>query len=162
MTRGDQAPGQTRATAPRSSSTRSIDLTVPPASSPGPGKVAAVGRLVVVVPLREGAHGDALALLREGPPLELERDGLDRYQAFLSRHEAILVLEGPGVGGIAAPRWGDLSTWRDGARWQRCARSPPRLAESIHSWERAGDLEGIFFGPQPGPGDSEGGDAVGT
>jgi len=161
MKRADPGARSVR-TAARCSSTRSIGLTVPPAGSPGPGKVAAVGRLVVVVPLREGAHRDALALLREGPPLELERDGLDRYQAFLSSREAILVLEGPGVGGSDAPPWEDLSTWRDGARWQRCAQSSPRLAESIHSWERAPDLQGVFFGPLPGPGDSEGGDAVGT
>lgn len=121
-----------------------------------------MGQLVVVIPLREGAHGDALALLREGPPMELEASGLERYHAFLSSREAILVLEGPGVGERDRLQWEDLSAWRNGSRWQHCAQSPPHLAESIYSWERAPDLKGVFFGPLPGPGDSEGGDAVGT
>jgi hypothetical protein len=119
-----------------------------------------MGRLVVLVPLREAAHRDALALLRNGPPLELEEGALDRYWAFLSIHEAILVLEGPGVEGHDG--WRDPSTWRDGSRWKDCARSPPRLLEAVRSWERPPNLVGVFFGPLPGPGDSEGGDAAGA
>lgn len=121
-----------------------------------------MGRLVVVVPLREGAHGDALALLREGPPVDLEGSELERYEAFLSGREAILVLQGPGVGRRDSLRWEDLSAWRNGSGWQRCAQSPPYVAESISSWERAPDLKGVSFGALPGPGDSEGGDAVVT
>jgi hypothetical protein len=120
-----------------------------------------MGRLVVVVPLREDAHREALALLRQGPPLDLEAHGVQGYWAFVTGGEAVLVLEGPGIGqSDGGPPWQDLSEWRDGARWQRCAQSLPRLAESIHSWERPQDLEGVFFGPLPGPGDSEGGDVL--
>lgn len=119
-----------------------------------------MGCLLVVVPLRESAHEDALVLLRQGPPLDLETRGVRRYWAFLAGGEAVLVLEGPAVGLSDAAPWRDLSGWRDGARWERCARSPPRLAESIHSWERPPDLEGVFFGPLPGPGDSDGGDVL--
>jgi hypothetical protein len=117
-----------------------------------------MGRLVVVVPLREDAHRDALALLRQGPPLDLEAGGVERYGAFMTDREAILVLEIPGLPGSDGLPWQDLSSWRNGAGWQRCASSPPRLAESIHSWERPRDLEGVFFGPLPGPGNSDGGD----
>jgi hypothetical protein len=117
-----------------------------------------VGRVVVVVPLKDDAHGDALGLLRDGPPMDL--DMLKEYQAFLSSREAVIVLEGPGVGPDDGRPWDDLTAWRDGPRWRRCAASAPRIAESVHAWERAQDLEGVFFGPQPGPGDSEGGDAI--
>jgi hypothetical protein len=119
-----------------------------------------MSRLVVVVPLRKGGHRDALALLRQGPPLDLEAGGVQRYWAFMTNREAILVLEGPGVERSDGSSWQDLSIWRDGARWERCAQSPPRLSESIHFWERPPDLEGVFFGPLPGPGDSEGGDVL--
>jgi hypothetical protein len=118
-----------------------------------------MGRLVVVVPLREDAHRDALALLRQGPPVDLEAHGVQGYWAFVTSGEAVLVLEGPGIGrSDGGSPWQDLSAWRDGARWQQCAHGRPRLAESIHSWERPRDLEGVSFGPLPGPGDSDGGD----
>lgn len=121
-----------------------------------------MGRLVVIVPLRKDAFKEAKTLLRQGPPLDLGNSGVERYQAFVSNREAVLALEGPLVGKSDGPSWDDISTWRNGARWERCARSAPRLAEGIHAWERATELTGVFFGPLPGPGDSEGGDAVGT
>jgi hypothetical protein len=116
-----------------------------------------MGRVVVVVPLLDGADREARGLLRAGPPLEIEH--LQRYRAYLSPREAIILLEGPGVGPGRGP-WGDLTAWRDGSAWTRCAASAPRIAECVHSWERSPDLQGVFFGPLPGPGDSEGGDAI--
>lgn len=117
-----------------------------------------MGRVVIVVPLKEEAHRDVPNLLRRGPPVEVDR--LNGYKAFLSSREAVIVLEGPGLGLDDGRPWDDLTAWRDGSRWARCAASSPRIAASVHSWERTDDLEGVFFGPQPGPGDSEGGDAV--
>ena len=119
-----------------------------------------MGRLLLVVPLLEDSHRDASALLRQGPPLNLEASGVERYGAFMTNREAILVLEGTWLGGSDRLPWQDLSSWRNGAAWQRCASAPPRLAEVIHSWERPRDLEGVFFGPLPGPGDSDGGDIL--
>jgi hypothetical protein len=119
-----------------------------------------MGRLVVVVPLREGAQEDALDLLRQGPPLDLEPGKVQSYSAFVTDREAVLVLEGPRVGRSDGLPWQELSAWRDGARWKQCAESHPRLGESVHSWEPPPDLEGLFFGPLPGPGDSDGGDVL--
>ena len=56
--------------------------------------------------------------------------------------------------------WEDVSAWREGSRWERCLESGPRFAEIMHAWEPPGKLEGLFFGPLPGPGDSEGGDVL--
>jgi hypothetical protein len=123
-------------------------------------KVAAMGRLAIIVPLREDAHEEALALLQEGPPLDPQAGEVERYWAFLSRSEAVLVFEGTGIDREDGTLWEDLSGWTNGARWERCAESAPRLAHSVHSWRRPAELEGIFFGPLPGPGDSEGGDTV--
>lgn len=55
-----------------------------------------MGRLVVIVPLREGAYPEAQALLRQGPPLEPQDGAVERYWAFLSRAEAVLGLRGTG------------------------------------------------------------------
>lgn len=90
----------------------------------------------------------------------MEIDRLHGYQAFLSSREAVIVLEGPGVVPDDGHPWDDLTAWKGASRWARCAASAPRIARSVHSWERSEDLEGVFFGPQPGPGDSEGGDTV--
>jgi hypothetical protein len=122
--------------------------------------VEKMGRLVVIVQLREGAQGEALALLRGGPPFELHIDALDRYAAFLSTREAVLLLEGSGVNEDTVP-WGEFSRWRDGSAWKRCAEGAPRLGELMDSSERPPNLTGVFFGPLPGPGDSEGGDTAG-
>ena len=121
-----------------------------------------MGRLVIVVPLREGGDREARALLRQGPPVEPERGSLERYWAFVTNREAVLVFEAPGLGANDGAPWRDVSAWREGSRWERCTESAPRLAQSIRSWERPPELDGLFFGPQPGPGDSEGGDVIGT
>jgi hypothetical protein len=120
-----------------------------------------MGRLVIVLPLRDGAHRDALDLLGGGPPFELSSEGLERFRAYVSAREAVLVLEGSEVGKDVNP-WNDLAQWRDGPAWQCCAEAPPRLAELVASSERPPDMPGLFFGPLPGPGDSEGGDAAGA
>jgi hypothetical protein len=117
-----------------------------------------MGRVVIVVPLRAGTSRDALDLLRSGPPIEIER--LERSMAFLSSDEAVMVLEGPDLNPKDGRPWEDPSAWRDGARWVRCAASTPRIAATVLAWERSPDLQGVFFGPLPGPGDSEGGDAL--
>ena len=36
-------------------------------------------------------------------------------------------------------------------------RRTPHVPGEVFSWERIFDLEGVSFGPQPGPGDSDGG-----
>jgi hypothetical protein len=118
-----------------------------------------VGRLCIVLPLRQGRAGEAKALLRQGPPIDPVNGAFERYAAFVSEREAILVLEGPGVGTAQIP-WTDVTAWKEGDRWKRCLRAGPRVAEVIHSWKRPPELDGVSFGPSPGPGDSEGGDAI--
>lgn len=116
-----------------------------------------MGQLVVVVPLRGGAATEARALLRQGPPVEPEKGGLHRYAAFVTMREAVLVLEGPGIQAGNGTPWLDVASWKDGPRWEGCVGAPPRLAENIDTWQRVPELTGVFFGPLPGPGDSEGG-----
>jgi hypothetical protein len=131
-----------------------------PEASPRVG-FGPMGRLVIILPLRDGAHRDVVGLLRSGPPFELSAEGLERFGAYVSTREAVLVLEGAEVGKDAVP-WKDLAQWRDSPAWQRCAEAPPRLADLVASSERPPELAGLFFGPLPGPGDSEGGGAAGA
>jgi hypothetical protein len=116
-----------------------------------------MGRLVVVIPLREGTTAEVRALLTGGPPVELSEGDLDSYAAFVSSREAVLVLNGPVVNPGAGGAWLDVSAWKEGAAWARCLDAPPRLAEHASSSQRPPELTGVFFGPTPGPGDSEGG-----
>jgi hypothetical protein len=116
-----------------------------------------VGRLLVVVSLRPGTSAEVASLLRKGPPLPVGDGGLDRCGAFVSPLEAVFLFEGPEVSPELSSAWRDVSRWTDGDRWKGLSDGPPRVAESIMSWQRAPDMEGFFFGPLPGPGDSEGG-----
>ncbi len=119
-----------------------------------------MARLVIVVPLREGVRADVEELLREGPPVEVP--DLERYVASLTDAEAVLTVEGPDVGPEDGRPWGATSAWRDATRWERCAAGPPRIGRCVHAWEQTPELEGVFFGPEPGPGDSEGGEPLGA
>jgi hypothetical protein len=118
-----------------------------------------VARIVVVLPLQPGAAGEARSLLRPGLPVEPPAGSLQRCAVYLSDREAIVLLEGPGVHALV-PRWEAVSSWTEGHRWAGLLRSDPRIAELISAWEEPPDLEGLSFGPLPGPGDSEGGDAT--
>jgi hypothetical protein len=111
-----------------------------------------VRHFVVTARLKPGVAAEALALLREGPPFELEGSGLDRHMAFVGDDELVLVFEGEraeektgqfleGAGPLGELIQGEPSLWRE-----------------VFSWERPPQLEGLTFGPDPGPGDSDGGE----
>ena len=44
-----------------------------------PRSISSMGRLVIVVPLRNGTKERARELLEEGPPFELEETQLERH-----------------------------------------------------------------------------------
>jgi acetylornithine/N-succinyldiaminopimelate aminotransferase len=48
-----------------------------------------MGRLVVVIPLREGTTAEVRALLTGGPPVELSEGDLDSYAAFVSSRDIL-------------------------------------------------------------------------
>ncbi len=116
-----------------------------------------MSRLVVVVPLEEGAQDRARELLRNGPPFDPQAAGLERHHVFLTDNEAIFVFEADApdaVEQLAA----DESLWEAVAGWTDLVGGSPLLAEDVYSWIRPLQPEEVFFGPTPGPGDSEGGD----
>lgn len=116
-----------------------------------------MSRLVLVVPLAEGARERARALLRLGPPFDPDAAGLERHHVFLTDYELVFVFEADApqaVERLAA----DETLWEAAAGWSDLVAGPPRLAEDVYSWIRSPEPEEVFYGSTPGPGDSEGGD----
>jgi hypothetical protein len=117
-----------------------------------------VGRLVAVLPLKPGARARAEALLREGPPFDLEETQFDRHQVFVTDREVVFVFEGEGPSHTLHLPAEDPALWKAAAGWQACLSERPRIAVTAYSWERSTDEEGVSFRSTPGPGDSDGGD----
>jgi hypothetical protein len=117
-----------------------------------------MGRLVAVLPLKPGARARAEALLREGPPFDVEETQFDRHLVFLTDREVVFVFEGEGPSRTLHLPAEDPALWKAAADWQACLSERPRVAVTAYSWERSTDEEGVSFGSTPGPGDSDGGD----
>lgn len=117
-----------------------------------------MGRLVVVVPLKDGASEKARALLAKGPPFDLEATEFDRHEVYLSEREAIFLFETPGPSATLKLPGEDPSLWKVAATWQPLMAGRPRKALTAYSWRRAKDRGALSFEPTPGQGDSEGGD----
>jgi hypothetical protein len=117
-----------------------------------------MSNLVVVLPLKEGAHERARALLAEGPPFDLERTGFDRHQVFLTEREVVFVFEAPGSAATLVLPGEEPSLWKVAAAWQPLMAGRPRKGETVYAWARAERPEGVSYAPTPGAGDSEGGD----
>jgi len=95
-----------------------------------------VSRLVLVVPLKEGAAGRTRELLGEGPPFELETTHLERHEVFLTEHEAVFVFDTAGEAPALELEAGNPQLRRAAAAWREVMAGRPRKAETAFSWER--------------------------
>jgi hypothetical protein len=116
-----------------------------------------VGRILVVIPLKPGTHGQVRGLVRNGPPFDPEAVGLERHHVFLTEHEVVFVFEGEAPAAFE-PLVGHIEVWTAAAQWAEVAAGPPRVADDLYDWIRPEPLENVLYSPTPGPGDSEGGD----
>lgn len=98
-----------------------------------------MSRLVVVVPLKEGAYPKARELLDQGPPFDLERSRFDRHDVFLTEREVVFVFEAPGEAATLELSADDPAVWKAAAAWRECMAARPRKAEVAFSWERAAE-----------------------
>jgi hypothetical protein len=121
------------------------------------GEEPSLSRVVVILPLKEGARDRAAAILEHGPPFDPEQAGLDRHQVFLNDREAIFVFEADGADAVDR-LVKDTSLWGAAAPWKELVAGPPRLADEAFSWLLTHPLEYITSAASPGPGDSDGGD----
>jgi hypothetical protein len=95
-----------------------------------------VSRLVLVVPLKEGAREEARRLLAEGPPFSLAETRFDRHEVYLTASEAVFVFEAPEEPATLDLRAEDPALWRAAAAWRRVMAGRPRVAETAFTWRR--------------------------
>jgi hypothetical protein len=116
-------------------------------------------RVIVIVPLKPGAHGSVRRLLQQGPPFDPGAiEGLDRHQVFLTPDEAVFVFDSPVPADALAPLLADPKLWEAVSAWGEYVAGAPRIADEVFSWTRSEAPEDVSFLPTPGPGDSDGGD----
>jgi hypothetical protein len=102
-----------------------------------------VQRLVVVLPLTEGAHEQARALLADGPPFDLGETQYVRHEVFLTTDEVVFVFEaGDDAPATLSIRAEDPSVWRAAAAWRPLMADRPRKAETVFAWEREDGPDG--------------------
>jgi hypothetical protein len=78
----------------------------------------------------------------------------------VTSQEVVFVFEGGESTARQVSKLEDLATWANSAHWADRVVGRPRSAAPVFWFERGRDMEGVFFGPTPGPGDSEGGDLI--
>lgn len=103
-------------------------------------------RLMIVARLREGAHEAAEALLREGPPFEVEEVGLHSHGAYLTAGEVVFTFEAPEVEWIVNELVDDRVTSAAFGPWERLIEGTPRLAHERFYWTRHQDKIGLGLG----------------
>ena len=116
------------------------------------------GRFVITARLKPGSAPEALELIRQGPPFDLEGSRLERHMAFMSDDELVLVFEGVHAAEEARRLLQGSPDPKVTDRLGDLIEGEPTLPREVFSWERPTELEGVTFGPDPGPGDSEGGE----
>lgn len=121
------------------------------------GEEQTLSRVVVVLPLQEGAHDRAASVLEQGPPFDPKEAGLERHQVFLTDHEVIFVFEADAPEAVNR-LVDDTTLWSAAAAWKELVVGPPRLAEEAFSWVRPHPDEYISSAASPGSDDSDGGD----
>lgn len=103
----------------------------------GLGGGGAPARLLVLVPLKEGAAPAARRLLRSGPPFAPAQAGLERHEAYLTASEAVFVFESlEGEDGLRRLLT-SASVWEAAPAWRELIAGPPRVAEAVYTWEQA-------------------------
>jgi hypothetical protein len=103
-----------------------------------------VSHVVVTARLEPGAAPKAAERLRG-----LDTSGLDQLRAFVGEDAVVLLVEGD-IEPDLLPAVAD--------RLKELIDQEPSLAREVFGWEHPAELEGVSFGPDPGPGDSEGGE----
>lgn len=107
--------------------------------------------------LREGSGPKVAELLREGPPFDIDQTSLERHEVFLGENEVVFLFEGPHAEAEARRLLLDAGVLSRVGRIGLHIEGRPRLPAEVFRWERPPRLDGVAFGAQPGPGDSEGG-----
>ena len=99
----------------------------------------ATRRTALVLPVKKDAHRAVRRLLEAGPPFDPEQTtGLDRHEVFLTSEEVVFVFESKLGAEALEPLLAEPELWEAAAAWRDHLAGPPRLAEDVFSWTRAG------------------------
>jgi hypothetical protein len=105
-----------------------------------------MNRLMIVARLRDDAYDEADVLLREGPPFEPERAGLERHAAYLTAGEVVFVFEAPEVEWKVNELIDDPAIASFFAPWEKLIDGTPRLAHERYYWSRSDEKVGFGLG----------------
>jgi hypothetical protein len=114
-------------------------------------------RFVFTVRLKPGSLGEVRAILRQGPPFDIESTTLERHQVFLAGDELIILFEGLHADAEVRGLLDNSAAFGGARRLAAHIVGPPTVLEEVFSWERPAELDGVSFSVQPGVGYSEGG-----
>jgi hypothetical protein len=103
-------------------------------------------RLMIVARLRDDAHEEAEALLREGPPFDPEKLGLERHAAYLTAGEIVFIFEAPEVEWIVNDLVDDPAVAALFTPWEKLIEGPARLAHERFYWSREEEKLGVGLG----------------
>jgi hypothetical protein len=118
-----------------------------------------VRRFLVTARIRRGSKDAVRAILRQGPPFQLPDTSLTRHTVFLAGDEIVFLFEGVHADEEVRRLVHQPDVLGQASRIGAHLTGRPRFPEEVFSWERPELVEGLSFGPLPGPGDSEGGPA---
>jgi hypothetical protein len=96
-------------------------------------------QLAVVARLKQGAEPEALKLVAEGPPFELEGSGLERHEVYVSAGEVVFVFEGDDAEWVVDALVDDPLQWPVIVAldaWRPLVEGTPRLARGVFAWQR--------------------------
>jgi hypothetical protein len=99
------------------------------------GHLLARHRLVVVLPLRDGAHDEVRALLDKGPPFDPQEAGLREHQVFLTDHEVVFFFDMLDETPVNR-RLSDPNIWAAAAVWGEYAGGPVRIGDETYAWAK--------------------------
>jgi hypothetical protein len=95
-----------------------------------------VSRLVIVVPLKDGARKHAEELLEQGPPFDLDKTHLKRHEVLVTDHEVIFSFETAGTEPPIELEAEDPTLHAASLAWHEVMAGAPRKARQVFSWER--------------------------
>jgi hypothetical protein len=96
-------------------------------------------RLVIVGRVRDGAYGQALELIRKGPPFDPEVRGFEHHAIYLSEGEVIFVFEAEEVEERVLDLVGEFGSQALHEAlddWRPLLEDEPRIAAEEYAWER--------------------------
>ena len=105
-----------------------------------------MNRMMIVARLNEGAHEEAEALLRNGPPFDPEELGFHRHAAYLTAGEVVFTFEAPEVEWIVNDIVDDPVLSSAFGPWRAILAEPPRLAHERYHWTRDEAKAGVGLG----------------